>query len=113
MNLETVLRFVGSLAAFGERMHTVSGDVSSLTSSVHRQSIEFGERSLARLRQIRLNRRRLVAGLLCALALALRLRGQARPAVRHRRGARSPAPGNVNGAGGAAAVDQLWSELSR
>lgn len=117
MNLETVLRFVGSLAAFGERMHSVSGEVSSLTTSLHRQSLEFGERSLARLRQVRVNRRRLATALLLALAFVLRWRGRPhapvhrRPLVRSPRALPSASGGGGGGVSGEAALDSVWEVL--
>lgn len=72
MNFETLHHFLGALGAFAERVRAVSGEFSSLGVSVRRQSIEFGEASVARLHQLRGRPRRLAAVLLLVLALVLR-----------------------------------------
>jgi hypothetical protein len=122
MNLEMILRFIGSVAAFSERLRSVGGDVSSLTASVQRQSIEFGERQVARLRQLRPDRRRLLVGLLLALACALRFRALGAERRRRPRGA-GPGPLQLTlGAAGAQAaaasaestaeqLDSVWRML--
>ena len=87
MNLEAVLRFIGALGAFTERLRSMSGDFSSLstlTSSVRRRSIEFGESSLARLRQVQMDRQRVLSAsaVLIALLLAFRRRWRGPPRQR-------------------------------
>ena len=76
MNFEVLQHFLGSMVALMERLRTMYNDACTLSSTVSRQSLEFGQSSLSTVREARSRfRRHPIASLtLIGLALSVLLR---------------------------------------
>ena len=89
MNFEVLQHFIGSLTALIERVRNMYNDARQLSSTVTRQSLEFGQSSLSTVREARSHFRRhpikslsLIALCITLLARTLRRKGLRLPGLR-------------------------------
>ena len=73
MNFEVMQHFLGSLVSLVERVRAMYSDARQLTSTVGRQSLEFGESSISTARQAKSRLRRHPLGSLALVCFALTL----------------------------------------
>jgi hypothetical protein len=73
MNFEVLQHFLGSVTALVERMRTMYNDARTLSTTVGRQSLEFGQSSLTTVREARLRVRRHPLASLTIISLCLTL----------------------------------------
>jgi hypothetical protein len=91
MNFEVLQHFLGSLMSLCERVRAMHADARQLTSTMGRQSLEFGKSSISTAREAksRIRRHPVASFALVCFALSVLLRARA---YGRRRGARLPRP---------------------
>ena len=110
MNFDVLQHFLGSMISLFERLRHMYRDAATLTSTVSRQSLEFGQSSLSTVRDVRSRvRRHPLASLgLLSLGMTILLRALRSLARRRRLHRASGAAGLGNAFAAVASLDTAW-----